>query len=467
MHKNLFKGFLVLAAAACVGSAATGCSKKENDPNTLNIVCLDKGYGRVWIDELVKIWEAENPDYKIKLDATSEATATMEKNLSESDNIDDLYIGNTYQWKTWALEGDFLELDSFLDEEVEKGVKVRDKVNVEYQPSLKFHDHTYRLPWISGVPGIYYNAQMFEDHGWNPPEDVQGLIDLCAQIKAAAVAVDDENEVKPFIYTGENEDYFDYAVFTWWAQLAGENNVRDYLKYNSAATFSSSHPAFNALGQALGFWNSIFGDPTNFVANSASYSNHMAQQSFYNGYAAMMINCDWIYNEIAKTYKTFRPGFKLELMKTPVATGAVDENISYIVGEEQFIAIPSTSIKVDLAKSFIKLMISDRGLKNFAKNAHGSMAYKLTEGESYDVSDKYTKSLIDYLDNCPRRFTSWSSSDLFLNNIIMSPWSDGQHVPYTRILNHQPNYSTPAECMARISENASSSWSDWQRRAGQ
>ena len=44
--------------AAC--TALVGCNKTKNDANTLNIVCLNSGYGREWIDEAVEIWKSEN-----------------------------------------------------------------------------------------------------------------------------------------------------------------------------------------------------------------------------------------------------------------------------------------------------------------------------------------------------------------------------------------------------------------------
>ena len=469
MNKIFGKSLLLLAVSALGMGGITGCAKKQkNDEHVLNIICLNKGYGREWIDTLVAEWEEANPGYKVNLTAESSADDLINKHLYSKDNIDDLYIGNSKAWKTYALKGKLLSLDDLLQEEVD-GVKVVDKINDEYDLSVGYAGHAYRLPWTSGVPGIYYNAAMFEENGWTVPTTFEELKTLCATIKAANVGVGSGGKqtttVKPFVFTGENMDYFDYLTFTWWGQIAGQQGVKDYLKYESAANWSSSSAGFNALIQALGMWWEIFGDQSNYVADSKKWSNHLAQQSFYNGYGAMMINCDWLYNETLKYTDNgqFREGFKLKIMDTPKANASASNDISYIVGEDQYFAIPATTIKADLAKSFLKLMISDHGIKVFAEKAHGTLAYKASTAITTD--DAYTNSLFSYLDHAPKRFTNWSNSPLFLNNVI-DVWTENSLAPYARIFN-STNSDPVAQYRNDISSNASSSWSKWQQLAGQ
>ena len=468
--KNIIgKSILLLGTAALGVGGLTGCinSKVKNDDHTLNIVCLNLGYGRDWIDEIVKVWEEKNPGYKVNLEASAEATALIQKHLYSKNNVDDLYIGNSRAWKTYALKNKLLELDDFLSEEVD-GVTVKDKINDEYDKSIYYNGHTYRLPWTSGVPGIYYNSKMFEQNGWAVPTTYDELVTLCTTIKNAKVGVGSGGKqtqtVKPFCFTGLNMDYFDYAVFTWWAQLAGKENVDKYLEYESPSTFTTSNPAFNKLGDALRMWWNIFGDKTNYVDGSDGWSNHIAQQSFYNGYAAMMINCDWLYNETLKYTDNgvFRDGFELKIMNTPAATSATTTKISYIVGEDQYFAIPKSTIKADLAKSFLKEIISDNGIKVFAEKAHGTLAYK--SSSKIVTSDNYTNSLFDYLDNAEQRFTNWSNSPLFLNNVI-DVWTTNDLAPYTRISNSK-DADPVAKYMGELTTNASTNWSKWQKEAG-
>ena len=461
MNKFLGKSLLLLGITALGMGGLTGCgTKQKNDEHVLNIICLNKGYGREWIDTLVKEWEEKNPGYTVNLTAESSADDLINKHLYSKDNIDDLYIGNSKAWKTYALKGKLLSLDDLLEEQVD-GVKIVDKINDEYDLSVGYGGHAYRLPWTSGVPGIYYNSAMFEAQGWNVPTTFDELKTLCTTIKNANVPVGGPKStvtVKPFVFTGENMDYFDYLTFTWWGQLAGKQGVQDYLKYESVANWSNSSQGFNALIDALGMWWDIFKDPTNYVADSKKWSNHLAQQSFYNGYGAMMINCDWLYNETLKYTDNgqFRDGFDLKIMKTPKASSSASDNISYIVGEDQYFAIPATTIKADLAKSFLKLIMSDHGIQVFA-------AYK--SSVTITTDDAYTNSLFDYLNATPNRFTNWSTSPLFLNNVI-DVWTENNLAPYSRIFNSN-NPDPIAQFRNDISNNANSSWSKWLQAAGQ
>ena len=468
MKNAITRSALICSAILAGALSLTGCGNQvQNDEHTLNVICLNLGYGRDWIDDLVKVWEEQNPGYKVNLTAESDANAVIQKHLYSKGNIDDLYIGNSKAWKTYALKDKLLPLDDLLEEQVD-GVKLVDKINDEYDKSIYYNGHTYRLPWTSGVPGIYYNAKMFEENQWQVPTTYEELLTLCETINAAEVGVGQGGKttayVKPFCFTGENMDYFDYAVFTWWAQLAGKEAVDNYLKYESAATFSNSNPAFVALGQALQMWYNVFGNKDYYVNGSMGWSNHLAQQSFYNGYAAMMVNCDWLYNETLKYTDDgkFKDSFSLKIMDTPVATNAVDSKISYIVGEDQYFAIPATTIKPNLAKSFIKLMVSDQGIKTFAEKAHGTLAYKATT--EIQTQDEYTNSLISYMSHAEKRFTNWSNSPLFLNNVI-DVWTENALAPYTRILNStDPN--PVQKYMNDVSSNASEQWNKWVQQAG-
>ena len=69
-------------------------------------------------------------------------------------------------------------------------------------------------------------------------------------------------------------------------------------------------------------------------------------------------------------------------MPTPVASDAKETSITYTIGEDQYIAIPESSIKKDLAKDFIKLMVSDYGCGVFLNEAQPQISIKL---ERYSI----------------------------------------------------------------------------------
>lgn len=477
---------MTLAAVAAMAPAAlTGCNNVKDDPNVLNIVALNAGYGKQWLETLAARFESEHPGYTVNLDnAIYEAGSLINSHINSRNNVDDLYICVGNNWKTYASSGKFAELDDFLNETVD-GITVREKVASEYANSIYFPDlsdtiHTYRLPWTAGVGGIYYNKAMFEENAWKVPTTYTELIELCDKIVDDEIPVETSGNkaqsVKPFVYTGQNIDYFDYAVYTWWAQLSGEENIREFMQYGAPDNYNSAKSAtYNNLKKATDMWKGLFGNSDYVMSGCSGMSNHEAQTAFNNGQAAMIFSGDWMYNEILN-YNINNEHFELALMKTPIADGAVETSITYTIGEDQYIAIPESSSKKDLAKDFIKLIISDYGCEVFLNEAHGLLAYKTKN--AITTEDSFLNNLMTTKNGYEKAFTNYPSftaeeiagqakvSDnrlLYLTNTI-DVWGTGALRPYATLI--QSNPQTLDTAFTTIASSISGQWKNWQSDAG-
>ena len=462
------KKCLFLAAAILSIGALAGCSN-TNDATTLNVVCFNGGFGREWIDDAVKIWEEQNPGYKIDLNATKDATSIISGNIAKKNNKDDVYIAVDTNWKRYAGQGKLLPLDDLLEEEVD-GLKVKDKINDEYKNSIYFKDqtgetHTYRLPWTAGTGGIMYNAKMFEENNWKVPTTTAELLALCQSMIDNPIYTDPTDKtsprVYPFAYTGENTDYFDYAVFNWWGQISGVDAINEFKNYgkDDAGKFDAfTNKTYAGLKTATETWYQIFGNPAYSDPEDISRNNHIAQKNFLQGKAAMMINGDWLYNEML-TYSvdhTLPENFELKIMDTPKIVEDAEKS-GYIIGEDQFIAIPKSTTKAELAKSFVKTLISDEVLKSFFNKGHGMMAYKLGNG-SYETDNVYMKSLVDYRANLEKTYTSFSSSLLFLNGQV-DLWGAPSGRPYLQLL--QGTLKSVDAAFEQIRDDVARQWGTW------
>lgn len=399
-------------------------------------------------------------------------------------------MGNS--WKTYAAQGKFANLDDLMEEEVD-GVKIKNKLNSAFENSIYFPDssgtmHTYRLPWTAEIGGIYYNRTMFEQNGWDTwlkstyadntsgtPETYEQLTALCQKIVDDAVTVQIGNKVQnvaPFVYTGENPDYFDYTVYTWWAQLSGEENMRDFFNYSNATKWDTTqNETYNNLKKATQMWKDLFGNSQFVMADSSGMSNHTAQTNFVNGYAAMMFNGGWVYNEILD-YQ-INNDFELGLMKTPVATGAVEDSIVYTIGEDQYIAIPASSQKQELAKDFIKLIVSDFGCETFLKEAHGVLAYN-SDIDVNSVDDSYLKNMVAVKNSYEKAFTDYptvtaldnvktSNKMLWFSDMVIT-WGTAALRPYTSLISSNPK--SVDEAFASIAGEVSRQWPTWRSQVG-
>lgn len=465
--KSLKKSLLCAMTSLLTIGAITGCSGSGADDNKLRIVVLSAGYGDSWIRELEKKFEATHTDIDVDITALYDAGQLIEKNLGSKKNTDDLYISVGTNWKSYAAQGKFVDLSDFLNEEVD-GVTVKEKVADEYKNSLYFTKSSgekacYRLPWTSGIGGIYYNKAMFEEYGWEVPTTYEELVNLCETINSARKpAPDGETAVKPFAYTGANTDYFDYTVFDWWGQIVGVEAIEEFLKYESYENYDvTKNETYAALKTATQRWSDLFvsngAESNNVIGGSTSKLAADAQKEFANGYAAMMFNGDWLYNEIS-SYGISTDKFELGLMKTPIIPEAKEEyaNTSYVIGEDQYIAIPATSKKQDVAKEFIKLIISDEGCLTFTKEANGFLAYNADYSNS-NIDNEYINETIELRNSYTHKFTNYSSNRKYLCNYI-DIWCTGGNRPYASLLN---GTNTIDKAFSTIASTAKAQWNDW------
>lgn len=466
--QTLLIGVLALASI----SALAGCNQTQGeDEDTLKVVCLNKGYGKEWIEELAAKWEEQNPGKKIELDANAQASTIISKHLASKNNTDDLYISVGKSWLTYAGSGKFASLDDLLEEEVD-GKKVKDKVNSEFSTSLKQtgadgQKHAYHLPWTRGIGGIYYNAKLLKQvKGWEDkvPSTTAELLQLVSDIKAAKLT-SGVDLVKPFVFTGANADYFDYTVLSWWGQLAGKEAINEFLSYSSASVFdyTKTDGAYSKLKTAVDTWYAIFGDESNYIPGSLSKSNDSAQQDFLNGKSVMMMDCDWIYNEMlgynTKDH-TLPDSMELAMMKTPKIEGAQYEDTYYVVGDDQYMAIPATSTHQDMAKSFLKLIVSDQGCQTFFEKAHGFLAYDFSPTSS---GNGYLDSLLNVRSSMGSCFTKASDSPLYINGNL-DIWGTAALRPFSALLSS--NTSVEAE-FAKIKTTTEQSWGEWVKNWGE
>lgn len=465
---------VLLAAGLSAGLVSCG----SEDTNSLNIVCINASFGRKWIDNIVEEFKVSHPDVKINLKAEYDAEAIIEKNLASKKNTDDLYISVGTVWKEYAAQGKFLDLTDFLDETVDE-VKIRDKVADEFKDSIMFkrsngEEKCYRLPFTSGIGGIYFNKKMFEENNWEVPTTYNELLELCKTIRDAKLPTPGDilgkKSVKPIVYGGTDTDYFDYAVFNWWGQLAGKDNIKEFLKYESYENFDTSkNETYAALKTATTYWKQLFSDG-NYDSSNNNLSASDAQKSFINGEAAMMFNGDWLYNDslVYTTSGSQGETFELGYMKTPTLPGVKEENAdtTYIIGEDQYIAIPATSSHKDLAKDFIKTVISDKGCETFMTEAHGFLAYK-ADYSKMNITDKFMNEMISLRQSLTNKFTNFSSNRKYLVGAV-DIWPTGGDRPFLSLLNGSyDSFENPIdEAFRRIAEKAKSKWSDWTNLAG-
>ncbi|WP_052476091.1 ABC transporter substrate-binding protein [Cohnella kolymensis] len=178
------------ASSSAPASETPSASPSEQvDPFTVSLRHIQIGepqkFRKAILDEVVKRTEAEVPGLKFELDGVEDAVNRFTKLPAEMaagnpPKIFDLFGGNADALK-YAKAGRLLDLTPILDE-----LGIKDKfLNVFGQFTLD--GKIYGLPIGGNMEGIFYNTEIFEQNGLNPPATWDDLIKAADTLKAKGI----------------------------------------------------------------------------------------------------------------------------------------------------------------------------------------------------------------------------------------------------------------------------------------
>lgn len=426
------------------------------DSNSLKISVYLGGYGQVWINTLARQFEEENPGIAVTIEANPDLAAEIPNRLQNGSN-DDIFFSHGIAWQRLAIQGYIEPLDDIMNQEVEEGVLLKDKVNQSLLSTASFNGKYYKLPWTNGVGGIVYNAKMFRENGWEVPYTYQELLELSETIYSSNIKVDPTDTkpnaatIKPFVWSQETY-YWDYVVFDWWAQSQGTEFFKDYVKAESPAMFNPN--TYPGQSVALEAWaNLIAKNPWYSVEDSVGKQYMAAQMDFLNGYAAMIPNAQWLESEMLANIDPEK--MEMAIMPTPFLShleGDVDVidakkddqdnpiRVNYTVGAGDSIIIPKSAPHKDLAKKFLLFLAKDSSLQTFTEKTRGvllAMDYSNVDFSESNLS-AFSQSVIE-INNNSERFNVYSSALMVLDGKVGLEWPPENLQYYATLFNHYNN----------------------------
>lgn len=343
--KKIICFFATAVIALVTTFSFVGCGgKTPNDENSLEIYMTVGGYGSKWVEDLIPIFEEQNPGAKVYLETETGVELARNK-VSAGPNATsaDLFI-SLEDWGELVLQGEngvagydyaIEDLTDFLDEEDADGNTLRSRfydnfltaTAIEVQMSDNtYQDRNFVIPYVTGVLGIVYNRVMFQLYGWNEdPNTTDELLDLCDEMINEGIV--------PF----ENEGttgYIDYMTHTLFAQYLGSDEYYDYfsptteddwVKYSAEYGSKASLYAMQVMNQVE---NPSYGRMNPYVTEDGY---ERAQGRLISGEGAMSINGDWFDSEMGETINQANSKDKIYesgMMKFPVIS-ALSDQLSY------------------------------------------------------------------------------------------------------------------------------------------
>ncbi len=310
--------------------------------------------------------------------------------------------------------------------------KIRNKIIPEYLDFFTYEDGgVYSLPWAGGVDGLVYNVDMFEENDWEVPRTTDKLAALADEIAATSAA--GGGKYVPFIWPG-SIGYWETVHYTWWAQYESYEGYLDFFMTqtkdsdgNYTGTYTDAYFMQEGRYEAMAVLEQLIYGSKNSYEGSITLNHTNAQMYFLNtnNHIAMMPNGDWLENEMLENFPL--GSVNIAIMKTPVISAIVDklpkqsvqavaaasggektaddvldeviaaidrgdtsypgidaEDFDYIAQARRIVysngfnhnmMIPSYANAKELAKDFIRLMVSDEGLQIFYECTGSMLPY--------------------------------------------------------------------------------------------
>lgn len=353
MKKLLTAGLSVAMAASMLAGCSTG-GTTDADSNTLKIAGLEGGYGTAGWEAVIKAFE-EKEGVKVESNFSSKIADELRPNLQAGDVPDLIYLSVGSEGgltDTMIKEKSILEINDVLDMDVPgEDVKVGDKLidGIEEQlNTMPYADgNLYLMPINYGPCGLYYNAGLFEEKGWEVPTTWDEMWELGEKAKAEGIA----------LFTYPTTGYFDAFFSALLNETAGPETYAKLMTYDSKAwELPEVKEAFEIVGKLAKYTEETT------VANANGDNFKKNQQLILDNKALFCPNGNWLPSEMAEAPRA--DGFKWGVTALP-AVGK-DGN-SYATTFTEQVYIPKDAANAELAKKFLAFMYSDEAVKAFAE----------------------------------------------------------------------------------------------------
>lgn len=207
---------------------------------------------------------------------------------------------------------------------------------------VTFGGEIYGIPIMGTQPVLfYYNRQIFQEHGLQPPETWSGLLDAVRALKRAGVT--------PIALAGQNKwtnmMYEEYLV----DRVGGPEPFQRVLDGERDAW---SHPAFIEANTMIQELVSMGAFPSNFA--SLNYDTGQSTQLLYTGEAAMQLMGAWDYQAILTNAPEFIESGKLGWFAFPRVEGGEGDPKNVAGNLTNYYSISEASQAKEVALTFFR-----------------------------------------------------------------------------------------------------------------
>ncbi|WP_426938441.1 extracellular solute-binding protein [Pseudarthrobacter sp. S3] len=399
---------LSITLAACGSSGPAGSAVSADSPSMWGLT----GGNQTVTQKSVDAWNTAHPDETIKLDFFANDAYKTKVRTAVGAGQGPTFI---YGWgggvlKSYVDAGQVADLSEF--------VKQNPDVQSRYLPSVlkngQIDGKTYALPNNNVQPVVlYFNKDVFDKIGAQPPKTWDELMALVPKFKAAGVA--------PFSLGGQSK-WPDLMWLEYLVERIGGPDVFANIAANKPNAWSDP-----AVTQALTKIQELV-DAGGFVNGFSSIAadSNADQALLYTGKAAMVLQGGWIYQSMKKDAADFVKSGKLGYTTFPSVSGGKGDPANVVGNPSNFWSISSktTDSQKKAALDYVK---SGMFTEADTQSLIDSGAVPVTTGIESKLAASPDKDFLTYVygmaKNAPNFTLSWDQAlspaqgDVMLSNL--------------------------------------------------
>ncbi len=246
-------------------------------------------------------------------------------------------LGTTWN-PEYAATGGLVELDMADFGGADKFFKA----NLE---STTLDGKNYGVPWFAETRALFYNTEMFEEAGVEPPRTYQDLVKVGKKI----IDVHGEGRAIATAGTGAWDLIHNWAIILW------SNGGEMLNESNTAAAFNSA-----AGVRAMDYWVNLV-DSGLASESCAEYNQPQADAAFISGETAMAFMGPWNIADI----EADNPELPYAVVQPPSGPYG---RASFSGGSNLAIRNNASEEEIEAAKAWVKFLVSDDVLADYTKN---------------------------------------------------------------------------------------------------
>lgn len=358
--KLLLSGMTALLSfslIACQSNTTKVDNSNSSKKQVLHVAALESAYGKEMWTKVIDAYEAANPKVDVKLTVDKNLEDVIGSNMKAGNYPDVVLLatGRKQALTETLIKDKALEdITDVLDRNVfGEDVKVKDKLIPGLTGTLAtnpYNDNkTYMAPMFYSPTGLFYNASLLKEKGWEVPKTWDEMWTLGDKAKAEGIS----------LFTYPTTGYFDTFFYTLLLGVGGPEFYNKAMKYeNGIWETPEATKIFEIFGKLAKYT-----EPTT-VANANDKDYKKNQQLILDNKALFMPNGTWVAGEMKEAPRS--KGFEWGMMTLP-SFDASNDRYAFTYFEQMW--IPSAAKNKQAAKDFLTFVYSDKAVEKFAESS--------------------------------------------------------------------------------------------------